>query len=194
MDGIELAQFKDDTLKYLITIDGDYLTEYVYSKMGNPTKTQDHFDEIITQMKREAGRYFAYSKDSGMIYIGSNNFTKEFLDKGGFVNMYESELEAELQAASLAEQDRRIKDLEERKLKNYWWPIIISAISAVVALGSSAFAIHSNSNSVSRSELKTIQKNIKTLETDFKKENDELKSRIYEAEMLIAVYESDSIP
>jgi hypothetical protein len=62
-------------------------------------------------------------------------------------------------------------------------------VSTLVAIAS----LIKSSNSVSSSELNDIKTEIDSLRMDFKKENDELKDRIYKAEMLIAIYESDSL-
>ena len=202
MEGKQRAELKNQVLEFLLNKEGSYSNDYIYSEMGEPTISQAHFDELLKEMKNEAVRYFVYNDRRGYIFAGSNSFTNEFLVKGGFVNMYESELEADLQAVSIQNQEREIRDLQQEnlilsnqvaamKIKTYWLPIIISAISAVVAVGSLIYAINSNSNSVSRSELETIQNNMDSLRSDFLKENDELKEKLFKAEMWISVLEEE---
>ncbi|MDF4204031.1 hypothetical protein PXD56_13745 [Maribacter sp. SA7] len=204
MEGKERAELKNKILEFLLPIDGNPHNDHIYSKMGKPVKSLAHFDIILDEIIREGERYIYYNKSGGMFYLGSNNFTEEFLMAGGFVNMYESELEAELQAASIANQEQAIRNLTEEnlslsnqvanmKLKTYLIPLIISGVSAAVAIISLVVASKSNSNSSSQSEIRNIENKIDSLRIDFKKDNDILKDRIYEAEMLIAVYESDSL-
>lgn len=204
MEGKERAILKNQVLEFLLPIDGNPHNNHIYSKMGKPVKSLAHFDEILNEIIREGERYVYYNKSGGMFYLGSNNFTEEFLQNGGFVNMYERELEAQIQADSIANQEQTIRNLTEEnlslsnqvanmKLKTYTIPLIISGVSAAVAIGSLLSSIYTSSSKVSQSELRTIEHKIDSLRIDFEKENDKLKSRIFEAEMLIAVYESDSL-
>ena len=191
------AEFKNSILDFLLGLDGNYHNDFIYSNMGKPVNSQDHFDEILYEMIDEGERYLYYNNTGGMFYLGSNSFTEEFLKAGGFVTMYESNLEADLQATSIANQEQTIRNLTEQnltlsnqvaamKLKTHLIPLVISGLSAIVAIGS---LFYPKSNNVSLSEIKTIHNKLDSLRMDFKKENEELKSRLYEAEMMIAVYE-----
>ncbi|MFX0555819.1 hypothetical protein ACOCEA_03430 [Maribacter sp. CXY002] len=204
MEGKERAELKNKILEFLLSLDGNYHNTHIYSKMGKPVNSIDHFDEILDEMIIDGRRYVDYNKSDGIFYLGRNNFTEEFLHNGGFVNMYENELEAQIQVNSIANQEQAIRDLTQEnlklsnqvanmKLKTYLIPLIISGISAAIAFASLIYVIYINSSKVSQFELRTIESKIDSIKIDFKKENEKLKSRIYEAEMLIAVYESDSL-
>lgn len=86
------------------------------------------------------------------------------------------------------EKKEKVKKVADKQTLYWWLPIGVSLISAIVAIVS----LIKSSNSVSQSDIELILHNIDRLKFDYKKENDELKERIYKAELLIAVYESEA--
>lgn len=85
MEGIERAKLKDRILQRLIdNYKTEHYTEHVYKQMDKPVPTLDHFDEIVKEMHFQAKQYFVCAWPMGVIFIASNSFTQEFLDKGGF--------------------------------------------------------------------------------------------------------------
>jgi hypothetical protein len=203
MDDKELAEFKDNILKLIADkehgADINWLVHQFKIKGLNRSYLEkvleaiDDFEKDVLHLIR-GERY----------YLQRTPLTLKFLDKGGFLNQYESDVEADLEAMAISNQEQTIRDLTQEnlklanqvssmKLKTYFIPLIISGISAIMAIGSLLFAFSQSTNRVERSELKSIQNEIEVLQSDFKKDNQELKSRLYEAEMLIAVYEEDSI-
>lgn len=188
MDDKELAEFKDSILRLILDKKFGADTSWLFHQFDIEGLTTSFLERVLDEINNWDRDILQLTKDKQYTHLVRTPLTKKFLDNGGFVKQYESDLEADLETEKLNRQTQRIKDLEERKLSRYWIPIVISIVSTLVAVAS----LIKTSNSVSQSELKTIQDNIDSLKSDFKKENDKLKSRIYEAEMLIAVYD-DSI-
>ncbi|MDV7138242.1 hypothetical protein R3X28_05110 [Maribacter sp. TH_r10] len=95
-------------------------------------------------------------------------------------------------------QESRIAAKQASKQSNYSIGIAIGAIIMSTFLG--AISIFSSPKPPfdvnileDRNKLKQLERELQQLKIDIKKENNELKERLYEAEMLIAVYESDSL-
>lgn len=204
MEGLKRAKLKNKILDWLTCNHGAYSTDTIYKKMAKPVKSESHFNEIVSEMCNDGSKYFDYNDDGTWNFLSSNDFTQEFLDNGGFVNQYESDLEADLEATANSNQEGKIRDLQEEnltlsnqvammKIKTYWFPIIVSAIGALTAIGSLIYTINQATETVSKTELQELKNEVDSLRIEFKKENDDLKERLYEAELLIAVYEGDSV-
>lgn len=191
MEGRELAVFKNDVLYFLNTFGSETVgVDFIFNKMKHPLNNERQLLDILVQMTKEEPENLDFDPDGNPPdWFSANDNTIIFLNKGGFLIRYEKHQKTAKTIINKDRQDQRIKDLEERNLKAFPWPIIISGISAAIALGS----LYINSNSVSRSELKTIQKSIDSLRSDFIKENYELKEKLFKAEMWISVLEEDSI-
>lgn len=199
MEDKELAELKDIILKWLIEYGSGDL-ETINNQLGKPMVDESHLRELIEDMRIDGGKYFDYLEDNPFYVVSKNDLTKIFLDKGGFVNQYESDLEADIEAEKLNKRDERLKSLQEQnldlanqlsilKLKTHMLPIIISFLSLAFA----AFALFKPSDTISKQDFRDFQDNVEKLKIDFKKENDNLKVRLKNAEMLIAIYESDSL-
>ncbi|QCW98708.1 hypothetical protein FGM00_00680 [Aggregatimonas sangjinii] len=159
-----------------------------------------HFRDVLDEMVWEILRHIQFSQVKPSPIWSSTDFTKDLIDAGGFVNMYESDLEADVEAERLARQEQRKSKLQEenlalsnelnrQRLKTHWIPIAVSVISLCLA----AYSLFTPSTDVTQDELQKVRDEVERLRMDFKKENDDLKERLYEAEMMIAVYESDSL-
>ncbi|APA65647.1 hypothetical protein [Maribacter sp. 1_2014MBL_MicDiv] len=187
MNELESVQLKDRILEYLLENDNSK-AEKVYKALDNPFNNFEQFRIVAQDMFIHHHKYFKIRQgfqfdenDSGKIYY-ITNLTKSFIEVGGFTAIYDQK-ERDL----LIEQ--KVKKASDKKTLYWWVPITISALS----LCFSAYAISRNSIGVTQKEIKEVNNKIDSLKSNFKKENDKLKSRIYEAEMLIAVYENDSI-
>ena len=202
MEGRERAELKNRVLRFLLKNDRDYRPKAIYRSLNSPVKFLEHFIELLEEMCQEASKYFDCDvRDDGSIWVlKQNEFTLEFLEAGGFINQYESDLEAVQEMNRLAVQEERFKGLEEKnlllgnrlaeqKLKTHWIPITISLIGLGVAIASYFRPSDNVTREELNQELQKVQDTIQQLKTDFKNENEELKERVYEAEMLIAVYE-----
>ena len=126
----------------------------------------------------------------------ANEGVKDFLVNGGFImiNVKAQELLANQERKPLALQEEK-PIVETRKVKIDHKPYWISGISVLIAISSLIYTVTRPSNSVSQEQydakIESIEKDLQQLRIDFKQENDELKDRLYKAEMLIAVYESE---
>jgi len=114
--------------------------------MGEPTKTSEHFKDLISEIKEEQPKCINFktlhSKNTRTL-VSKIVFANEFLEHGGFVNQYESELEADEEMLKLASQGQRIKDLteenlkltnklNEQKIKTHWWPIGVLGLVCII--------------------------------------------------------------
>jgi len=184
MDNLEVAQLKDKILRYVVVNDVSNEKD-VFEALGKPLKHLRLFQEFTTEMFRHDNKYFLrherpQSELKDPIFdLYKTAQTKPFLDNGGFVGIYK-DTKKEL------EKNAKVKKAADKKTLYWWLPIAVSLISAMVAIVS----LIKSSNSVSHSDIELIRYNIDRLKSDYKKENDELKERIYKAELLIAVYES----
>lgn len=185
MDDFKIAQLKDKILQYLVENDVSNEKE-VFEALGKPLKHLRLFQDFTTEMLRHDNNFFLRHKrpqselKDPIFDLYKTDQTKSFLDKGGFVGIYK-DTKKEL------EKKEKVKKAADKQTLNWWLPIAVSLISAIVAIVS----LIQSSNSVSQSDIELIQYNIDRLKSDYKKENDELKERIYKAELLIAVYESE---
>ena len=157
----------------------------VFEALGKPLKHLRFFQDFTTEMFKHDHKYFLRHKrpqselKDPIFDLYKTDQTKPFLDKGGFVGIYED-------TKKKLEKKEKVKKAADKKTLYWWLPIAVSLISTMVAIVS----LIQSSNSVSQSDIELIQHNIDNLKSDYKKENDELKERIYKAELLIAVYES----
>lgn len=186
MDDFEIAQLKDKILRYVV--ENDVSNEMdVFEALDKPLKHVRLFQDFTTEMFRHDHKYFLrherpQSELKDPIFdLYMTDQTKPFLDKGGFVGIYE-DTKKEL------EEKEKVKKAANKQTLYWWLPIGVSIMSTIVAI----FSLIKSSNSVSQSDIELIQYNIDSLKSDFKKENDKLKERIYKAELLIAVYESEA--
>ncbi|AZQ58366.1 hypothetical protein EJ994_05935 [Maribacter sp. MJ134] len=151
---------------------------------GKKAPSKGHFRELIKEMSETGSRYFDYNWDAvPHPYFKANDFTKEFLDAGGFVNQYESKKEADEQAARLLMQDERIKnqteenlrlttELNRQRLKTHWIPIIISLVGLGIAVASFFRPSNNPSKPVDDNRLQIIEMKMEQIENDLKKDLD----------------------
>lgn len=203
MDGLELAKLKDEILDFGIRVLNGHVNPNLFrNENGIPYK--NHEEEIVYShaIQRACEEIAAYGNNIVSTFEDSKDsfvcgqMTEKFLDDGGFVTQYNKEAKAMRNMNHGILQDKRLKDLTEKNLnlknKTYWLPIAIS----IVSLGFAAYSLLKPSNNVPQEQydtkMESIEKDIQQLRIDFKQENDKLKDRLYKAELLIAVYESDS--
>ena len=192
MDKKGLAQLKDEILKLLVDKEHGADINWLIVKLNKEWLNRDYLETVLDEIDDWDYNVLHVIRNE-RYYMQPTPLTQEFLDNGGFVNQYESDLEADIEAEMLRQQTRRIKDLEEKKLRNYRIPIIVSIISAVTAIGSLIYTINKSTDTVSKSELQELKNEVDSLRIEFKKENDSIRNRLYEAEMMIAVYEGEDV-
>jgi hypothetical protein len=139
-----------------------------------------HNEEVVTQLDA--------------IYIESNSKTQGFIDSGGFVALYEKEVEAALKSSKIEE----LTETElKQKIRNNRWSLPLSITGIVIALGTLVWSIYSSYNNVTEEQLNpkinSIQSRLQQLENGLQKERDSLKEELYKAEIIIAIYEKDNI-
>jgi hypothetical protein len=187
MDELELAQLKDRILEYILNKDNSK-EEDVFKALNKPTNHIDQFREVALNIFKHHHKYFKMRQgfqydvnDSGTIYY-KTDLTKPFLLIGGFTGVYE-QMEKDLL------MERKVKKASDKKTLYWWIPIAVSFLSLCFAV----YPLLRKPTEVTQDEIKTIHNKIDSLRSNFKKENDKLKEQLYEAELLIAVYESDSL-
>ncbi|SFR65207.1 hypothetical protein [Maribacter stanieri] len=187
MDELELAQVKDRILRYLLDNDNSK-AEDVFKALDKPTNHIDQFREVALDMFRHDHKYFKIRQglqydenDSGTIYY-KTDLTKPFLEIGGFTSIYEQREKDLL-------MERKVKKASDKKTLYWWVPIAVSFLSLCFAV----YPLTRKHTEVTKDEIKTIHNKIDSLRSDFKKENTELKEKLYKAELMISVYE-DSKP
>ena len=198
MDEKELAHFKDDILRLLVDKDLGADINWLAAKLKIVGANRDYLKTVLDEIDDWNINVLHVTRNE-RYYMQPTPLTKKFLAIGGFVNQYESDLEADLQAAAISNQENKIRDLQEEnltlsnqvatmKIKTYWFPIILSSLSAIIAIASLFYPIPDTDL---KPELQELKDKVDSLRLDFRKENDDLKERLYEAELLIAVYEGE---
>tara|TARA_R110002051_G_scaffold295992_1_gene361957 strand:- start:5095 stop:5688 length:594 start_codon:yes stop_codon:yes gene_type:complete len=195
MEGSELARFKDNVLEELLKHSDKIDALSLYKQIGEPLDNYNHFETIVEEMLEHFKRYIQGDNSTGRLYIIATVETKQFLKEGGFVLRRKKEIEANGNLTEMALRPGRIERLTEERLKQdirknkYWWmPIAVSIVSVAIAIAS----YFRPSNNITKDKFKELQDEVEGLRIDFNEENNNLKDRLYKAEMLIAVYESDT--
>lgn len=192
MEERKQAELKDRILKYLMENEN---TETSIILNHIPKINTDVFEEIISELvDLNLIETVARTKSGHRIKITYKG--SKLLYKGGFMEQYESEDEAEntRRILELEEQGRTRKrdehlelntELTKQELKTHWIPIFISIIGLGIAIAS-YFRPYKVETDVDI--LKRIEK-LETNQKQFKKANDSLKNELYKAELVIRVYE-----
>ncbi|HDZ15513.1 hypothetical protein LCGC14_1191590 [marine sediment metagenome] len=201
----EIAKAKDSILKFMLdntkinravfANDSYYDQRDFWSKLFDRKISSETIDRFISQIINYPDTIVSNFKESG---IQPNELTKTFLDEGGFVGLYEKERKKIIDLEN-AKTVIALKNTRQAKLAKWqiitFWPLFVLGIFGGVY--SAIDMLESNENiSVDKynSNISEIKKKIDSLRINFKQENNQLEERLYEAEMLIAVYESDSLP
>ncbi|MDC6405869.1 MULTISPECIES: hypothetical protein [Maribacter] len=190
MEGKARAELKDRILKFLIEDPSHSFTvERLWENLGKPVDNKLLMQEILDEMENTAGSNFLVINNSGYESYGSNEFTQDYLDNGGFTNQYEVEMEVARNMNKSALQDSRIKDMQEKdlnlKIRNGKFSLPISIISVLVAVGSLLYSIFKpapelKSNDV---QIKQLEERLDKIEYTLTKDVDSLKKELYDAEI-----------
>ncbi|KAB7528433.1 hypothetical protein F8C76_11255 [Flagellimonas olearia] len=176
MEGLERAKLKDSILLFLLEKGGGWGEDGIYLGLGKPTKTENHISEILNEMNLEASKYFYYNDDDGYVLVSANDFTQEFLDKGGFVSEYNKQVVAARKLNENIKRENNVKELKEIDLKlnirNSKFALPLSIISILIALGSIFLPKLEKEND---GQLKAIQERMDYLEGILVKENDSMR-------------------
>lgn len=176
------AEIKDDILQFLMNDISAWTVDTLYTKLQNPTPTVAHFEKIIKEMISDGGQYFNYTEGEEL-YLGQNDFTKEFLNNGGFTKA--SKIAAALTAATAielkdereAKRVTREKDREQLTIvkwqKNTFWIVfVLGLVGGVYSLYKISQAIFNPPNNVTQEQLNpkidSIQNRLETLENGLK--------------------------
>lgn len=200
MDDIVRARLKDEILKFAIAHKNsfDYCTLVDFPTLK--IHPSDSLDFLVIEIAREHPNVLSshtYTvKSLPKTVYEMTPLTETFFQNGGFLGLYnkeEKELKEQDEILRLQKGNLELSSkLNKQKLKTHYIPIAISVISLLFA----AYSLLKPSNNVPQEQYNTkmesIEEDIEQLRIDFKHENDELKDRLYKAEMLIAVYESYS--
>ncbi|MCL6264918.1 hypothetical protein [Flagellimonas myxillae] len=207
MDEVLRITAKDEILKFVLGYDGVnnvFIAKNLFkNKIGS---------EEVKKLCYEIVEYDKFLLDikvvKDIIVVSGNDLTKKFLkeEKFYFIEFKETagkfmkefkkneHLRNENELRNLQKVNLKLTNkLNKQKIKTHYIPIVISIIS----LGFAAYSLFKPSNGVSQKQYDTkiefIDQELKQLRIEFKQENDELKERLYKAEMQIAIYESDSL-
>ncbi|MFS4456680.1 hypothetical protein [Maribacter sp. 2304DJ31-5] len=196
MNGLEKAKLKDKILNFAIVKKSQWEVEELWEDKFKHGYSIRHIESIVEEILIELPEVLDKYPQPGSKNYYLKSSPKDFLDWGGFVSLYEvSQIENKdvYDKIKLEDEIRKLQKISlEQKTKTHYLPIVISIIS----LGFAAYSLLKPFDSVPQEQydikMKSIKKELKQIKVDFKQKNDELKDRLSKAEMLIAVYESDS--
>ncbi|WP_136468831.1 hypothetical protein [Flagellimonas onchidii] len=142
MCGIERARLKNKIIEFLLLNKRSAWSEdTLHIKLDEPTETISHFNKIVSEMIVEAPKYFDYNtEDDYFTLLQANDFTKEFHEWGGFVDLYIAEEMRQQDIEQDKEREKHFKNLErentfltnklnKQRLKTHWIPITISIMA-----------------------------------------------------------------
>lgn len=184
MEGLERAKLKDRILQFLLdNPTGHYDAENFYLKLGKPVNSISHMQEIVDEIKLEAPKWVRSVRTDVFDLLTCNDFTKEFLENGGFVSEYNNQLEAAQRLNEAAKRENKVKELHEVELKlkirNNKYALPLSILSIAIALASLLITIFKpKPEKLNDEQLKAIQKRMDYLEGTLVKENDSMRLEI----------------
>jgi hypothetical protein len=205
MEGRERAELKNKILQYLVDDSGhSFPVSTLYKNLGESCKSQLQFKDLLDEMKSTGINYFDVHNHSVYESYCFNDSTKDFLDEGGFVNQYESELDAENERLKLEAEERTAMDVARNKDKmqlrlSKWqlytfWPVFIFGLfGGLYSLYQIFNKPHENKTDTKLyNRVEQLETNQEELENGLKKQNDSLKNELHKAEMLLGIYESEN--
>lgn len=207
MDNKTKARYKDEIVKYL----RDKYPMEIYAKdmakiISNGLLTHQEMIGLCEEI---------ISDDYGVIEKGVSAFIASYVavevPKEDFLstNIYQA-LENLKEGAEREEKIRDIKrgrkkdeldqlqqknlelsnQLNKTRLKTHWIPIVISIVGLGVAVASFFRPSNEPSKPVDDNRLQNIEMKMEQLENGLKKDLDSIQNQLYEAQMLIDIYES----
>lgn len=202
MEGRELAKLMDRILDEVLI--KDYESEKLFKTLGEPVASHEHFLEVIDKMDAISPKSFEVREIATLdkrYLFSTTAFAQDFKENGGFIAEYDKETEsarkmnlASLRASKIEEMSER--ELEQ-KIRNNKWAIPISIASILIATCGLLWSIFKPSDNNLTNELQKkierLEYNQQQLEKGLENENKALKEKLYEAEMMIDIYESDSL-
>ncbi len=194
MEELERAKLRDAILSYLLE-NGSVRQEVVFEALDRPLRSIEAFDDFTLDMFRHYHKYFkmksvpSKNPSKRISFLEATNKTRGFLGNGGFVGIV-SERKRELLEIKKVKKATDKKTLMDARL--WWLPYIISGLSFCVA----ALAYFRPPDNTLQDEinkrLERLEYNQKNLENSLQKDIKSLREELYEAEMLISVYEEKS--
>ena len=178
MEELDRAKLKDRIIGFLIeNYTSAWGIDSLFINLKKPTNSKAHLIEIIGEMIDQAGKYFNFRGNPTFGYtLSVNDFTKEFLEQGGFVAEYKKQLEAAQKLNEAAKREESLKELQEIELKqkiSYSTPsILISSFSFTVALISLIVTCRDSKQELNEERLKVIEGRLDSLETSTAKKVD----------------------
>lgn len=205
MDKLEWAKLKDQLLKGLLNHGHEIGHPIISQELLDGRLNEEEVKLMIYEISSFQLNLMTMDLNNPGILVSATRHTQAFLDNGGFQKMEEDVLfkieELERKQMELEEIEeikkenvRLINRLNKQKLKTHMMPILISGISALIALSALGWSIYKFSNKppepVDDSRLRNIEMKMKQLENGLKKDLDSLQNELYKAQMLIDSYES----
>lgn len=131
-------------LKLLLDSETTIYFDSLYELDDYGFKSVAHMNDFFLEINEEAGKYFNYSsEDTGK--LSTNEFTKEFLERGGLITIYEWHIDnnrKQLETAILEKELSELKaenfklsnQLLRQKIKTHLLPIGISALGFIFSV------------------------------------------------------------
>lgn len=215
MEGRERAELKDRILQTIMEQtffpEGNYYQSWITEhRLLNYFKGILQNDEIplIIREIQEFNENLVYTNEDTLKTRNEYKVkihTQKFLNIGGFVNQYESELEAETTRRLLEAEERDALTItrgnERRKYillkwqtKVFWPVFVLGLVGGVYSLFQIYYSFNAGEKDAELiNRIEQLETNQKKLEKGFEIEVKDLKDKLYKADMMISIYESDSL-
>ncbi len=196
MTNYKIAVKKDKILQFLLTQPNGTSNISISEELFKNETGETEVTVLLNEMVKDVPLLFKIIETRDGVAVHPNDLTKKYAELDNFFTS--QVLEIAVTNLKKGEKDKFEKEIVllqkknlEQKVKTHWMPIAISIISLVFA----AYSLLKPTNNVPPEQydtkIESIEKELQQLRIDFKQENEELKDRLYKAEMLIAIYEDE---
>lgn len=176
MDEKTKAEYKDKFLRYIMAQERGCSADNLFKDILKPGYPQGYSKKLIDEIDSYNDNLLEVYRGDVSYLLDKTDFTKEFLDKGGFVAEYNRQLEAAQKLNESAKREANIKELQEvelkQKIKYNKYALRISIISALVAVASFLYTILQPKPESNDDRLKAIENRLDSLETPTAKKVD----------------------
>jgi len=182
MREIDKARFKDSILKYLVDNDSSCNNEHIAKDLFKDKIGKGTVRKLCFEIN-DYDKHILRIVDEGNFVIAiPNDYTKVFLEKGGFSQIYKDDTyESERLKKRTIKKERREAVLDNLKIFGIILSIPISICSLIISLKESPLD----------KRFDGINKKVEDFEHRLIRENDSLRNRLYEANLLLKTYEGD---
>lgn len=180
MDAKTKAGYKDKFLRYILAQERGCSGDNLFKDILKPDYPQGYSKKLIDEIDVYDGNLLEIYRGDVSYLLDKTDFTKPFLDSGGFVGEYNKHIEAARKLNEDTMRDSKVKELEEIDLKlnirNSKYALPLSIISILIALGSLLYPVFlSKPEKGNDEQLKAIMERLDYLEGKWEKEKDSMR-------------------